>query len=137
MPWSEDLLQEASTLYNKWRRCIGKSISHGANPSGYPLTRVLEALNSDLNTPLALKTLDAAISESNAGDLLASFDLLGISFNFGYLNDRSIKALVDERQKARSEGNFKLADEIRDKLSAIEVELEEGKEIVNWYQRIK
>ena len=137
LPWSEDLLQEASTLYNKWRRCIGKSISHGANPSGYPLTRVLEALNSDLNTPLALKTLDAAISESNAGDLLASFDLLGISFNFGYLNDRSIKALVDERQKARSEGNFKLADEIRDKLSAIEVELEEGKEIVNWYQRIK
>ena len=66
-----------------------------------------------MNTPMALRVLDADINETNSADVIASFGLLGIDFNFSYLQDEGIKHLVTERQAARQEGNFIKADEIR------------------------
>ena len=39
--------------------------------------------------------------------------------------DDNIKALIEERQKARAERNFKRADEIRDQLKEMGIELQD------------
>lgn len=141
LPWCDNLLAEASIIYNKWRRQLGKMLAKENwtftnATSGYPLVEIMEILALDFNTPLVLKKLDAAFSEANAADLLASFDLLGISFDFAYLRDRTVQNLVDQRQIARNEKNFQKADEIRRELDKLGVELEECKENVCWYVRV-
>ena len=219
LPWSDELLKEASVLYNKWRRQLGnlllknrtkytsdkskliinstkeiledinqkqddapKNILSGIKMSidesfhkvvsavnennqnidslqkcpiqnsdqelredtdvyrsinitkaGYPLVSFLEALNNDLNTPLALKILDAAIGKENTADILYSFELIGIQFDFSYLNDRYIADLIKDRQIARKNKDFIGADLIKEKLFSIGIELQESKDEVTWY----
>jgi cysteinyl-tRNA synthetase len=131
--WSDQALREAAALYNKWRKLLGQ---YGAKSGGYPTRNFLECILEDMNTPLALKVLDSDITEENCGDIMASFGLLGIDFEFGYLTDTQITALVMARQAARLEENFNKADEIRIKLDTLKVKLEESKESVRWYQEV-
>ena len=130
--WSDQVIQEASALYNKWRRLLGQA---GARVGGYPLPKFLDYILDDMNTPMALRVLDADINETNSADVIASFGLLGIDFNFSYLQDEGIKHLVTERQAARQEGNFTKADEIRKRLDLLKVKLEEGNQCC-WYQEV-
>jgi len=46
--------------------------------------------------------------------------------------DSEIEKLIEERQKARKEKNYKLADEIRDKLKAMGIILEDTPSGVKW-----
>lgn len=39
--------------------------------------------------------------------------------------DQNVKALIEERQKARAEKNYKRADEIRDLLNEMGIELQD------------
>jgi cysteinyl-tRNA synthetase len=136
--WNDNLLIEAKSLYNKWRRNIGKVLQ--VNPklsNGCVISEFIYELCDDLNTPAAIRVLDKiTVSESNVSDLLKSFSVLGIKFDFDYLHNREIKYLVEQRQEYRKSGNFADSDKVRNQLSEMGVELEENRTHSFWYQNI-
>ena len=92
--------------------------------------KFMEAINDDLNMPLALSIVwEIARNENKSkdfADLLIEFDkVLGLDLinSEKYLEKQAkieipeeIQKLVEERKKAREEKNWKLSDEIRDEL---------------------
>lgn len=95
-----------------------------------PPHRILDALCDDLNTPQALAELNGLLKDENSvllkSQLLAAGPLLGILqqspaawLGYGATGPESeMKSLLQQRQQARKEKNFKRADEIRDALAA-------------------
>ncbi|AIS53211.1 cysteine--tRNA ligase CysS [Thermoanaerobacter kivui] len=107
------------------------------------------AMDDDFNTADAIsvlfemaKTANTNISGNSSKKLieyilevfLKSSEILGLFYKGTevQLNDEEIMALIEERQKARKEKNWKLADEIRDKLKERGIILEDTPEGVRW-----
>ncbi len=159
LAWSEDLIGEAEasldTLYQALRDHPGDETAADfsqATLDAFPPS-VVEALCDDLNTPLALAamhelaaTLQKAVSDAEREDarraLLAGGWLLGLlnenaeeHFTAGgsnALGNDEIDALINERNEARTKGNFARADEIRDQLTAAGIELEDTRDGTRW-----
>jgi cysteinyl-tRNA synthetase len=118
----------------------------GNLPEGF-----LEALEDDLNTPLAISQLHKALAQLNGaiekrdaglasakGRLLAAGALLGLlqqapeawrrwqPAGRQSLSDEAIEALILERTNARKNKDFKTSDRIRDDLAGKGVILEDG-----------
>ena len=88
-----------------------------------------ESINDDLNAPRALAVMWAVIKDDHLGntqklDLLLNFDrVLGLGIEdikeeiepFSEI-EREVKTLLEERQKARKEKNWKLSDELRNRI---------------------
>ena len=107
----------------------------------------IAAMDDDFNTADAVSALFKMIREVNilldsgetgsAGSCLKMFDeLTGV---LGILQkeeeqtaDAEIEALIEARQTARKEKDFKKADEIRDKLKEMGIVLEDTREGVKW-----
>jgi cysteinyl-tRNA synthetase len=112
----------------------------------------MESMNSDFNTPYALRAVFNLIREINrqinektisrkslkgARDLLAqSGEILGISFSpqeieipekEGDLSYKLVGLLMDMRQKLRQKKEWTLADEIRASLNELGFEIEDRK----------
>lgn len=111
------------------------------------------ALDNDLNTSLAITAvydvLKADVSGATKLMLIKEFDSvlsLGLdnakgaeaSDNNGVTDEQAaeIETLIAERTKARAEKNWALADEIRDKLNAMNIIVEDTKDGINWRRRI-
>ena len=106
----------------------------------------LSCLSNDLNSPQAISRLHELASEynkgnKNAGQLLKSsaqiLGLLNYDTSKWFTKDVSddeneINNLIAERDKARSDKNFKLADEIRDKLKEKGVSIEDSNSGTKW-----
>ncbi len=128
----------------------------GAPPSGGSAA-VMEALQSDLNTPLALAALHDAANRLNAGtgeaekakardELLSGAGLLGIlqqdpeawfrwqppKAGSDALDEAAIEAAIAARLAARKAKNFAEADRIRDDLAGQGVVLEDGPKGTTW-----
>jgi cysteinyl-tRNA synthetase len=97
-----------------------------------------EALNDDLNIPKALGVVwnvaRYSVKSVDLYDLLLKMDeILGLDFakaadkpaETSAELDPEVQALVDQRQQARKEKNWKLADEIRNKLSEMGYQIED------------
>ena len=115
---------------------------------------IIEALQDDLNTPLALshlhsdtrelRTITDAEAQSVARDgVVARAYLLGLlqqdpeawfkgGAAEGSLDDAAIDALIEERTQARVDKNFQRADEIRDELAEQGILLEDGAGGTTW-----
>jgi cysteinyl-tRNA synthetase len=108
-----------------------------------------DAMDDDFNTADAIsvlfemaKTANTNISGNSSKKLveyildifLKLSEILGLSYRGveTELNDEEILALIEERQKARKEKNWKLADEIRDRLREKGIILEDTPEGVRW-----
>lgn len=104
----------------------------------------IECINDDLNIPKALGIVWNVVRYSKKSkqlfDLLVEMDtILGLDIlaaapkkeEYQEL-DTEIQELVNQRQQARKEKNFKLADEIRDKLKAMDIILEDTPQGVKW-----
>jgi cysteinyl-tRNA synthetase len=82
------------------------------------------------------------IAGENAQTLLALFDEFGEIFGVSFVEKAEdeltpeLKQLIADREEARSSKNWKLADEIRDKLKAQGIVLEDGNTGTVW-KRIK
>jgi len=104
------------------------------------------ALSSDLNTPLAISRLHELAKESNKGSITAGQLLKSSSRLLGLLNyenskwliqnleidEQNIEKMISERNIARQERNFELADKIRDKLANMGISIEDSKNTTKW-----
>jgi cysteinyl-tRNA synthetase len=102
-----------------------------------------EAINDDLNIPRALGIAWNVVRHHEKSHdlykLLVKMDsILGLgienaSVETGLVQlDREIEELIAQRQKARQEKNWKLADEIRDKIRSMGIELMDTPDGVKW-----
>lgn len=111
-----------------------------------------EAMNDDLNTPILISHLfeackyinqvhdgKASISEKEKNELLALFEkymvnIMGIVAdeasvdNGNDLTNELIEQLIDLRAQAKKDKNFAIADQIRDNLASLKVEIKDGKD---------
>lgn len=113
-----------------------------------------DALDDDLNTAEALAAVFEYVRETNAAmdaGLFTSgnvegaraflnrfdsiFDVLKPSAKAGALPDTEIEALVKERNDAKKARNFARSDEIRNRLSAEGILLEDTKDGVRWKRK--
>ena len=157
--WSEDLLVQAQSsldgLYQALRGVeeLGNDTSDAfalQATDAYPET-VLDTLLDDLNTPQALAAMHAIATELNKTQdtaealelrrqMLAGGWLLGLLHqpittyfqSVGDLDPSYIDGLIDERNSARADKNFTRADEIRQELADMGVELEDTRDGTRW-----
>jgi cysteinyl-tRNA synthetase len=143
MDWSVRLLQQIkSSLDTLYRTLYELRDLPVEEPMAGQSDPVLEALCDDLNTPKALAALnlinDAALkakSPAGKGQLLKAGQLLGILqtdpaawLGYGQAaagEAAAIDALLQDRQQARKDKNFRRADEIRDQLAAQGIAIED------------
>ena len=114
--------------------------------------RVIEGLFDDLNTPKVIAELNILSNELGSADkktrskikynLLEIGKIIGILQdnpdkwlgygNSGNLDETTIERLIKERNEARGNKNFDLADKIRDKLKEKGIEIEDTKNGTIW-----
>jgi cysteinyl-tRNA synthetase len=109
-------------------------------------------MDDDLNTSVALAALhnlarevntaidEHALREDNKLELVALLDRLNTVLNIfedeqPAMLDDEVQKLIDERQEARRRRDFARADEIRDRLAALGITLEDTKGGVRWKRR--
>ena len=104
------------------------------------------SLSNDLNTPLAISRLHELAKESNKGSKTAGQLLKSSSRLLGLLNyenskwfiqnveidEKYIEKIISERNIARQDRNFELADKIRDKLAKMGISIEDSENGTKW-----
>ena len=127
--WSDSTLIESNNLIKKFSS-LARSYAGDINQYDNLDNEIIDILSDDLNTPEAIKHLSelakaAKTNEKDLASLIVSSKFIGINLlahNTSILKtiDKGlIKSLIEERVEARSSGDFKKADEIRDKLSSM------------------
>ncbi|MFC1806751.1 cysteine--tRNA ligase [Candidatus Omnitrophota bacterium] len=114
-------------------------------------SKFFESMDDDFNTPQALGCLFEILKEANKdshreyqdsanaesiirelGSIFGLFSAAGKKLDDDM--ESYVKAKIDERNKARAEKKFKLADSIRDELLKQDIILEDGAEGTTWRQ---
>ncbi len=151
--FSADLLDQAwrslDTLYGFLRDVEQLAVDGDASADA----AFLEALDDDLNTPVAIGELHRIARELNKAEeaqkprlkaaLLASGQLLGIlqqdpetwfkqARGGESISEEEIEQLIAERQQSKKDKNYARADEIREELKAQGVVLEDSREGTKW-----
>ena len=139
--WSDSTIAEANNLLKKFI-ILAKS-----SPSEVELeqdcdTEIADILSDDLNTPEAIKYLSsiAKSAKKNNNDLvklISSANFIGIDL---LLEDKSndnidkefVEKLIKERLEARLAGNYEKADEIREKLSSMNISIKDLEGTTVW-----
>ena len=127
--WSDSTLIESNNLIKKFSS-LARTYVGDLNKYNNLDNEIIDILSDDLNTPEAIKHLSelakaAKTNEKDLASLIVSSKFIGINLlahNTSILKtiDKGlIKSLIEERVEARSSGDFKKADEIRDKLSSM------------------
>lgn len=99
------------------------------------------AVDDDLDMPGALRVLheavaDATIAPSVRATLVCSWDaVLGLDLAGGRPLPDDLARLIDERARARKEGDFARADHLRERLRREGIELLDGPEGTSWVRR--
>lgn len=115
------------------------------------VAKFIEVMDDDLNTADGIAALfdlargiNTFTTQPRSKEALeygaAKFDelcnVLGLLYNRkGQTLDSEIEALIEKRQQARKEKNFKLADEIRDQLAAQGILLKDTPQGVQWSRK--
>jgi len=155
LDWSDETVDGArkqlDRLYGALR---GIDVPEAARRAAEPSPAVVEALEDDLNTPKALaemfdlaKRLNKAESEDErialAAELHACGELTGLLASdpedwFAAVPDdaglsaEDIETLLEKREAARAARDFATADEIRDRLGAAGIAIEDGPSGTRW-----
>jgi len=158
LDWTSTLLDQSikslNTFYSALRLCPDVGDCTADSLVSYACDKVWGALLDDLNTPLALSllhTLAAQVHKENSVEermhkcrvLKASGGLLGLlneEPEHWFQKDKDIdkatidyiKKLIRDRDKARLEKDFSLADSIRNKLLDMEIVLEDSPKGTTW-----
>ena len=146
--WTRKGLEESRATLERWGE-IYANCGGGVGEGWLPSVDVVDALNDDLNTPLAIAKLHELAKEAKGGaaafaeQWAASADLLGLNANRWHGRSMSaavleatdpdlanrVRKLVEARSKARKAKDFKEGDRIRDKLAAMGIALNDSKDL--------
>ena len=127
-------------------------VNGGTDPQSLGAFR--EAMDDDFGTPVALDQAFSLVREANAGlddgELAVAgakartaatlFTALGIEIGIddGATDSgpeaEEIEGLIEQRQTARSEGDFETADRIRDQLAEAGIAVEDTADGVTWHR---
>ena len=148
--FSDDALIQAEAAYTRLNQVLPDDAT---TTSSDAIFEFQELMDDDFNTPRVLALLFELASkntEEAASSILAIGKVLGL-FSSGKaqffaeqqalkaanseLSDTAVNALIDARQKARSEHDFAAADKIRDDLIAQGIVLEDGAGGTSWRRK--
>ena len=145
LDWTDDALKQSSRNLDKLYGALQdlQDINVEVTAEDVPAA-FLQALKDDLNTPAAFAELHklakqannekgTALKSSIKKQLLAAGNMLGILQQdpnewfrgIGNIDEDEIQKLLDSRAQAKNDKNFELADEIRDKLTAMNVKIQD------------
>jgi cysteinyl-tRNA synthetase len=149
--WTKEIIEQNSKMLDRLYRSL-KDLQDIELTSETLTNDVMESLLDDLNTPKLLanlNTLTNKLSSANKDEkiniknnLIAAGKLLGILREdpdvwLGYNQSSNpekeeIEGLINQRNEARRDKDFKLADEIRDKLKIKGIEIEDTNNGTIW-----
>lgn len=121
LEFSLENLDNAQNSYERLKKIIAEIKDDGKINKEY-LEEFENAINDDLNIPLALQILWKLVRDEKASGKIKTIEKIDSVFGLDLLKKEkveipnSVKKLVEEREKARKEKNFKLADELREKI---------------------
>jgi len=93
---------------------------------------VLFELAKQANLYLLEKNTSEEVITAFLAEFEQLFDVLGLALENEQLLDEEIEALIQKRNEARKSRNFALADEIRDRLKAMNIILEDTPQGTRW-----
>ncbi len=149
--WTKEIIDQNSKMLDRFYRTL-KDLQSVEVSSDSLSDEIMESLLDDLNTPKVLAQLNTLSSKLSSAsndekviiknNLIAAGRILGIMLEdpdlwLGYnqsLNPQKeeIEGLINQRNEARRDKDFKLADEIRDKLKLKGIEIEDTKNGTIW-----
>ena len=151
LDWSETILSQSEKTLSKFLKIKEDMDSFEEEKDDNLFKEFMNPLYDDLNTPKALAVLNIWISEmkkeSNSKKKKLKFsinkalNLLGLNFKKNNKNKiikkinitkQEILKMIDERNLARKNSDFKKADEIRDRLKRNNVDLEDTPQETIW-----
>ncbi len=143
LDWTDDALNQSKRNLDKLYGALQElqdlqvSVSKEDVPEEF-----INVLKDDLNTPAAFTILHKLAKQANSEkeaekkklikkQLLAAGNLLGVLQQepedwfrgIGDVDETEIEKLLEERSQAKKEKNFQLADDIRNKLSAMDIQV--------------
>ena len=145
LDWTDDALKQSSRNLDKLYGALQdlQDIEVEVTAEDIPAA-FLQALKDDLNTPAAFAELhklakqannekDTVLKSSIKKQLLAAGNMLGILQQdpsewfrgMGDIDEDEIQKLLDSRAQAKNDKNFELADGIRDKLTAMNIQIQD------------
>ena len=122
LDWTNRKVKEAQNILNKWLNVTNK---RNLNINGIPTSKILEALCDDLNIPLAITEMHNLLKEEDYDGFANSFFFLGFNSNNSIKSKNNldkqtineiINLLIEERQNARKNKDYRKSDLIRIKL---------------------
>lgn len=151
--WSETLVEQAKAqldrMYGALQRLESVELSADAKSS----VEFARAMDDDLNTSLAISNLMESVTRGNTVDSLpeqvqAKSELLAGGAELGILQQspsdwfavdpggaidtEQVEDLIAQRVAARAQKNWTRADEIRDELSALGIQIQDGPNGTEW-----
>ena len=149
--WNKEIIDQNSKMLDRFYRSL-KDLRDIEVSSESVSEEIMECLLDDLNTPKVLaklntlsNTLSSANTEEKRGikkNLIAAGKILGVMLEdpniwLGYNQTANpekeeIEGLINQRNEARRSKDFKLADQIRDKLKSKGIEIEDTKNGTIW-----
>jgi len=119
-----DNLQNAQNYYKRLKNIISEIKDDKKENEEY-LEEFEKAMNDDLNTPEALQVLWKLVRDEKASGKIQIIKKIDSVFGLDLLKKEKIsipseiKKLVDEREKARANKDWKKADELRNKIKEL------------------
>jgi len=151
--WTKDIIKQNSTMLERLYRTLKdlENIDAYAN-SNTISSNIIEGLYDDLNTPKVIAQLNVLSSEVSSADenkkVEIKFNLLEVGKILGILQENPnkwlgygksenldktvIEGLIKNRNKARREKNFDMADKIRGELKEMGIEIEDTSDGTIW-----
>ena len=146
LDWNEKIIHQAKKLLNKIYAILDDLKSVNIVESNSPNSKDISILLDDLNTPGIIAELNKIAKDYNSDTSdkkLVKSKLLLIGSVLGVFQDRSfneisddirekVEDLITKRNQAKKDRNFDLADEIRNELNALDIEIKDTSDGTSW-----
>jgi cysteinyl-tRNA synthetase len=151
--WNSDILEQAKKNLDRIYRVLKDNENVTTDKNAQPSEAVINALSDDLNSSQAIFEINSIADKLSKckdenksilkGELLKSGEIIGILgqdpnkwLKYGKTNDNLnnnfIEELILKRNTARKNKNFTEADEIRNKLNNLNIEIEDTEDGTIW-----
>ena len=146
LDWNEKIIHQAKKLLNKIYAILDDLKSVNIAESNSPNSKDISILLDDLNTPGIIAELNKIAKDYNSDTSdkkLVKSKLLLIGSVLGVFQDQSfneisddirekVEDLITKRNQAKEDRNFDLADQIRNQLNALDIEIKDTSDGTSW-----